>query len=156
MKILRLSQLGASPCGQLVLSSLLGGTLPQSHLDGYIISLRDEHLAHLLPSPEGGRPDSYTKTFVFGEAIAIITQAMDSPESGRRIVKVTIESHNVSDFAAIFMHVYRDWLHIPHEEIPVPKYRLQELSFVRGIRNDLRDLRKFCASLWHRTRAKAC
>ena len=145
MKILRLSNTCGSPCGGLDLWAVLNGSLPAEylHLDGkrhYVISLRDELWVITLPDENGYRK-SYFKMFALGEAKAIITEALDN--GSRRTVQVAIESPNIVDFVALYKSVYQDWLGIPQEVIPVPKYRMQEPSFIRGIRNDLRDLCQF-------------
>ena len=156
MKILRLSNTCGSRCGGLDLWTVLNGTLPEEYLDrdgrrAYVISLRDETWVTTLPHGDDGYRKSYFKLFTLGEAKAIVSEVLDS--GGRRMVRVSIESPNSADFVSLYKSVYEDWLNIPHENIPLPKYRLQELSFVRGIRNDLRDLGQFVVNRWRRARA---
>lgn len=134
-------------------SSLVDGSLPDDYLDGHVISLWDEHWVALLPVEPDSRRKSYMKTFALGEARAVVSEGLDTPVAGRRVVRISIESPNTTDFAALYNHIYRDWLGIPHEDIPVPERRFQEPSFVRGIRNDLRDLRQFFKNRWCRARA---
>lgn len=109
----------------------------------YIISLRDEVFVGHLPRSESGFRQSYYKMFTLGEAKATVA------EGPNRTLQISIESPTTSDFFSLRKIVYEDWLGIPHEVIPVPTYRMQELSFIRGIRNDLRDLCRFLKSHLH-------
>ncbi|HVX90433.1 MAG TPA: hypothetical protein VHC20_02230 [Candidatus Paceibacterota bacterium] len=151
MKILRLSNTCGSSCGGLDLWSVLNGSLPKEYLERYVISLRDDLWVTTLPRSGDGLRPSYFKIFSLGEAKAVITESLDN--GGRRTVQIAIESPNTVDFVALYKSVYEDWLGIPHEVIPLPKYRLQEPSFVRGIRNDLHDLWQFIQNRWRRARA---
>lgn len=117
----------------------------------YVISLRDELWVTTLPRSDNGFRPSYFKLFTLGEARATVSEVLDNGD--RRAVKISIESPNSADFVSLYKSVYEDWLGIPHETIPVPSYRMQEPSFIRGIRNDLRDLRQYLKNRWRRTNA---
>ncbi len=152
MKILRLSRICGSTCGTLDLWSVLNDSLPTEHLAAHVISLRDEMWVTTLPRlPEDAYRKSYFKMFTLGEAKANVSEALDTP--GRRVVKIAIESPNTADFVALYKSVYQDWLGIPHEVIPLPTYRLQEPSFIRGIRNDWREFWQFLKSHWQQLRS---
>lgn len=156
MKILRLSDTCGSPCGGIDLWTVLNGTLPEDYLDrdgkrAYVISLRDDVFITGLPRPTDGYRQSYTKMFTLGEAKAIVAEGIVN--GGTRAAHISIESPNGSDFASLYKSVYEDWLGIPHETIPVPSYRMQEPSFIRGIQNDLRDLVRFLKNRWRRAHA---
>ena len=148
MKILRLAKDSGCPSGiQQQLNLLVDGVDLEE--EKYILSLRDEMRVSNLP--KGAKTNdlgAFAKSFALSQAKALVTEGTN--DSGYRIVRVTIESPNTCDFAALYQHVYRIWLGIPHEDIPLPKYRLQEPSFIRGIHNDLRDLWQFLKNCWRR------
>ncbi|MBP9757501.1 MAG: hypothetical protein KBD06_02785 [Candidatus Pacebacteria bacterium] len=112
--------------------------------DEYVLSLRDEVWLTCLPKKGGEFPD-HTGSFELGEAKALIMQSLDS--GGRLMLKIAIEGANTADFVDLYNTIYAR-LGVRHEVIPIPRKRLDDISFVRGIRNDLRSLGKFLSCRW--------
>jgi hypothetical protein len=110
----------------------------------YVLSLRDELWVTCLPKKDGEYPD-YTGSFELGEAKALIMQSLDS--GGRKMLKISLEGANTADFIDLYNTIYAR-LGVSHEVIPTPQRRPEDISFIRGIRNDLRSLGKLLGNRW--------
>lgn len=150
MKVMKLSKDHGIPGtygGPLQLNLMLGDIKlkHENWPEEYILSLRDEVWVICLPRPENGDRPNYTGTFELGLAKASIIQSLDT--GGRLMLKIAIESADVADFIDLFNTIYIR-LGVPHEVIPTPKRRLEDISFIRGVRNDLRSFGKFLKNRW--------
>ena len=143
MKIMRVSATCGSPCG-IVNLALLVDSVNLEH-GRYILSLRDGLWLTCLPQTEDGTWPNHIGTFELGQAKASIIESLDS--GGRRMLKIAIEGADVADFIDLYNTIYAR-LGVPHEVIPTPKRRLEDISFIRGIRNDLRSFGKFLKNRW--------
>lgn len=132
--------------GVVNLSLGLGSLKLSGYGDGteYILSLRDEVYVTCLPKKSVEYPD-FTGSFQLGNARALIMQSLDN--GGRRMLKISIEGTDTTDFVDLYNTIYGR-LGVPHEVIPTPNRRLDDISFVRGVRNDLRSLGKFLTNRW--------
>lgn len=149
MKILLLKRNGRGAGNAVQLSLLLSDIRLKDEQDDLVLSLRDEVWLGGIPLQEGTeRKDSYTTWFTHGSAQGRVLESVDS--GGRRMLSVTIESADVSEFLSLYRKIYCDWIGIPHQDIPVPKHRLQAPSFIRGIRNDWKEIQAYSRNLYQR------
>ncbi len=133
MKILRISARCGSPCGTVNLSELVDNIDLEN--GKYVLSLRN-----CVALPDGTKVENLAKRFSLGRAKAAIEIS-----AARSAVNILVESAEVQDFLDLYDAVCRH-LGIEHEHLSRPKHRLDDLSFVRGLRNDLSSLRRYVAS----------
>ncbi len=146
MKILTINASTGIPHGPVVCNLLLDSV----DLEGgkYILSLRDEMYLHSIPKPILEQT-GVVGTFSMGRAKARVTETLDN--GSRRMYRIAIEGSDVSDFIDLYDAIYAR-IGIPFEQLPIPKRHFEDLSFVRGLRNDLRSLRQFIANRWRMLR----
>jgi len=146
MKIVTVDRKNGAINGVIVNHLLIGQkTLVHPHVDGieYDISLQDDIPECTLP--EGKSCSDYNYTITLGKAEAMLKCC--KTERGGLYVRVAIQSSNTHDFIDLFREVYSR-LGVSHEVIPTPKRRLVEPSFIKGIKNDLRNLNQICRNRW--------
>ena len=133
MKIMRISARCGSPCGTVNLSQLVEDV----DLEGgkYVLSLRENVI---LADEETAK--AKRKRFTLGKAKARVHGI-----GAFTAVGIEVESTDVQDFIDLYDAVC-EHLGIEHEQLPRPKYRLDDLSFVRGLRNDFSSLRRYFAN----------
>ena len=140
MKLLLVAAASGAPAGSISLNLLTDDIVLR---EDYILSLRDEIYLTCLPRKEGQAHSNHFGSFTLGKARALIVQTIDA--GGHTLLKISIESSDLRDFTALHHKVYSEKLGIPHEDFPRPTHRMEELSFVRGIRNDLAQLKRYLA-----------
>jgi len=133
MKIIRISARCGSPCGAVNLSQLVDGIDLEN--GKYVLSLRDSVLF-----ADEETANAKHKRFTLGKAKARVHAI-----GGFTAVGIEVESADIQDFIDLYEAVCLH-LGIEHEQLPRPKHRLDDLSFVRGLRNDFRTLRRYLAN----------
>ncbi len=133
MKIIRISARCGSPCGAVNLSQLVDSIDLEN--GKYVLSLRDN-----VGLADEETAKAKHKRFTLGKAKARIHGI-----GAFTVVGIEVESTDVQDFIDLYEAVCLH-LGIEHEQLPRPKYRLDDLSFVRGLRNDLTSLRRYFAN----------
>jgi hypothetical protein len=78
--------------------------------------------------------------FSLGKAKAYVREG-----AARTFVGIQVESPNVQDFIDLYEAVCT-YLEVEHKHLPRPKDRLDDMSFVSGLRNDLQALCRYIAS----------
>ncbi len=127
-----ISASSGSSCGAVNLCQLVDGI---DLLDGkYILSMRERII---LADEETANAKS--KIFSLGKATGRVRPV------GGAVVELIVESPDTQDYIDLYDAVC-SYVGIEHEHLPRPKHRLDDLSFVRGIRNDLLALRRMIAS----------
>jgi hypothetical protein len=133
MTIKRISKACGSPCGTVNLSHLVGGVDLEN--GKYILSMHDSFDFDTVQDAK-----AKLKRFTLGKAKANVYLIGLAGAVG-----IKVESSDNQDFIDLYEAVC-DHLDIEHEELPRPKHRLEDLSFVRSLRNDLQVLRRNIAS----------
>jgi len=130
MKIIRISARCGSPCGAVNLSQLVDGIDLEN--GRYVLSLRDS-----VVLPDNAKIEDLIKRFSLGKAKAAVEFS-----AATSAVNVSVESSEVQDFIDLYDAVC-EHLGIESEHLPRPKQRLEDLSFIRGLRNDIAALRRY-------------
>jgi hypothetical protein len=104
----------------------------------HILSLQDEFDVNVNYCNEVG-------IYICGHAHARIERAGGGSHGKPCRMSLRVESSDAEDFIHLTFKMYEK-LGIVYSDLPRPKYRLDDLSLVRGLRNDLRSLRRYIAS----------